>query len=225
MKRNTVDTAILWLIIIGPIAIGIAVSIYYGGSKVVAIWTGFAGVVLLLLAAALQWQQTVQSAEIKKADGAHPNVSVSDAGIVTKGGDAAPTVFVTIKNSGQGTAYGLTWRAAFAMRAFPDFGILELDRKNIAATFDLPPNGTLFYEWRFTEWGVGNWDLINNGRGAIFAFGEILYKDTEASKAMRCNKYRLYHGGDSLAPEGKFAIAKEGNSTDKNCDYNGPSAN
>jgi hypothetical protein len=152
-------------------------------------------------------------------------VSVSDAGIITKPGDSAPTVYVIIKNTGQAPVYGLTWRVSFAMRKFTDIGILDIDRKNIAARFDLPPSGTLFYERKFTEWGSGGWDLIHSGQGVIFAFGEILYKDTDASKVPRCTKYRLYHGGDSLAPEGKFAIAKEGNSTDKNCDYGGCSAN
>lgn len=211
------ETAIFWLAILGPLIIGIAGCVYYGGSKVVAIWIGFAGCVFLLLAAALQWHQAIRSAEEEKTDPTLPYVSVSDAGIVTKPNDSAPTVFVVIKNSGQTPAYGVTWRAAFAVRNFPDIGVLDLDHKSVAAKFDLPPGNTLFYEWKFEQWGDGNWAAIKKGDVAILAFGEILYTDQSKSKKPRCTQYRLIHGGDSLAPEGKFGIAKEGNYTDGDC--------
>jgi hypothetical protein len=215
MQKNVLDTAANWLLVLGPTIIGIAGGVYYGGSKVVAVWMGFAGCALLLLAAALQWQQHIRGAE---ADIKRPIVSVIDAGIITKRGDTAPTVFVIAKNTGQATADGLTWRAAFAMRSYPDTGNLALDQRNVAPNFDLPPGGTLSYEWKFTEWGEGNWDLVKSGRGAIFAYGEIRYRNADSTSGrLLCTNYRLYHGGDSMAPEGKFAIAKEGNGVDKGC--------
>jgi hypothetical protein len=59
VKRKGMDAAVFWLVIIGPILIGLAGCIWYGGSKTVGVWSGFAGAVLLLLAAALQLQQFV----------------------------------------------------------------------------------------------------------------------------------------------------------------------
>jgi hypothetical protein len=53
------DAAVFWLVIIGPILIGLAGCIWYGGSQTVGLWTGFAGAVLLILAGALQLQQLV----------------------------------------------------------------------------------------------------------------------------------------------------------------------
>jgi hypothetical protein len=59
MKRNGMETAIFWLVIMGPLIIGIAACIYYGGSKTFAVWVGFVGCILLLLAATFQWQQII----------------------------------------------------------------------------------------------------------------------------------------------------------------------
>ena len=59
MKRKIMEFAVFWLVIIGPILIGLAGAIWYGGGKTPALWAGFTGTVLLLLAAALQIQQTI----------------------------------------------------------------------------------------------------------------------------------------------------------------------
>lgn len=48
------DAAVFWLVIIGPILIGLGVAIWYGSSRTVGLWTGFAGAVLLSLAGSLQ---------------------------------------------------------------------------------------------------------------------------------------------------------------------------
>jgi len=210
------ETAINWVFGIGSLIIGIAGSVYYGGSKITGIWIGFFGAVLLLLAAALQWQKYLSGKESANFDPARPYVAVGDAGISAQNDAAAPTVFVTIKNNGQTPARRLTWRASFTVRTYPDIGEFTLDRNTAAPeNFDLQPGGTLFYQWTFTDWEKGFWEMINKGDAAIFAYGEITYED--ASKTVRCTKYRLIHGGDSLVPEGKFGIAKEGNSTDDEC--------
>jgi hypothetical protein len=59
MKRKGTEAAIFWLVIIGPILIGLAGCIWYGGSRTPALWVGFVGVVLLLLTGALQLQQVI----------------------------------------------------------------------------------------------------------------------------------------------------------------------
>lgn len=59
MKRNIMETTILWFFILGPIVIGIASGVYYGESKLIGIWIGFFGCVLLLVSGALQWHQFI----------------------------------------------------------------------------------------------------------------------------------------------------------------------
>jgi hypothetical protein len=208
---------------IGLLLIGTAATVYWSnGSSIVALWLFVVGIVWLVFTGGCQAQRAILSAETEETDDPNrPHVSVTDAGIITKPGDNAPTVFVTIRNSGKRPAYGLIWRAAFAMRNFPDIGVLDLDRKSIAARFDLAPDAPLFYEWKFSEWGDGNWPLIKSGKAAILAFGEISYRD--GPKTGICIvRYRLIHGGDSFVPEGKFGIAKEGNSTGPECKKDSP---
>jgi hypothetical protein len=59
MKRNGMDFALFWLVIIGPILISLAGCIWYGDGRTPALWVAFAGAVLLMLAAALQLQQAI----------------------------------------------------------------------------------------------------------------------------------------------------------------------
>lgn len=59
MTRKAMHTAVFWLVIIGPILIGLAAAIWYGSSRTFGLWTGFAGAILLLLAGSLQWQQAI----------------------------------------------------------------------------------------------------------------------------------------------------------------------
>ena len=68
MKRKAMDAAVFWLVIIGPVLIGLAGGIWYGGSRTFGLWAGFFGVVLLILAAALQlqghiWKYTTASSD------------------------------------------------------------------------------------------------------------------------------------------------------------------
>jgi hypothetical protein len=61
MKRKGMEVAVFWLVIIGPIFIGLAGAIWYGGSKTPALWVGFSGIMLLLFAGALQLQQFISN--------------------------------------------------------------------------------------------------------------------------------------------------------------------
>ena len=61
------DFAVFWLVIIGPILISLAVGIWFGGIKTLALWTGFSGAVLLMLAATLQLQQFVWKPSVPAA--------------------------------------------------------------------------------------------------------------------------------------------------------------
>ncbi len=63
VMRKGMNSAVFWLVIIGPVLIGLAAAIWYGESKTFGLWTGFAGIVLLILAAAIQLQQSIWNAE------------------------------------------------------------------------------------------------------------------------------------------------------------------
>lgn len=135
-------------------------------------------------------------------------VSVSNADISDLTGGDAPTVSVTIKNTGITPAYDLTWRATFAARDFPAPQEIVLDRNKVAPKTDLAPGDVLSYKWTFTEWKK-EWAIkIAEGNAAIFAVGEILYKDAFGNS--HSTKYRLIHGGDSMVGPGKFGPAAEG---------------
>lgn len=136
-------------------------------------------------------------------------VSVSDASLSDVTGANAPTVAVNIKNTGLTPAYDLTWRAIFAVTGFPVTKEIRLDRKKVAPKIVLPPGGVLSYKWTFPEWKKEWSEMISKGDAAIFAIGEITYKD--AFGKSRSTKYRLIHGGDSMVSPGKFGPAAEGN--------------
>src|ERR1700757_116255 len=59
MKRKGMETAVFWLVIVGPILIGVAGAAWYGGRQTLALWMGFVGTVFLLLAGALQSQLAI----------------------------------------------------------------------------------------------------------------------------------------------------------------------
>jgi hypothetical protein len=93
MKRKGMDTAVFWLVIIGPILIGVAGAAWYGGRKIPALWMGFVGTILLLLAVALQSQLAIW-----KSQAGEPTSSPMIEGSGGKGGDA--------KVGGSGIALG-----------------------------------------------------------------------------------------------------------------------
>jgi hypothetical protein len=139
-------------------------------------------------------------------------ISVVDADLSDLTGDIPPTVAVNIKNTGQSPAYDLSWRATFAAREVPVTEGIPLDRKKKAATLNLPPGGTLSVKWTFTEWEKGWNERIAKGSAAIFAIGEISYKD--AYGVQRFTKYRLIHGGGVTNTPGKFGPDMWGNESD-----------
>ncbi|MBV8056838.1 MAG: hypothetical protein JO071_16545, partial [Deltaproteobacteria bacterium] len=63
MKRKEMDIAIVWLLVVGPIAIGTGFTVWYGaGNKTVALWVGFIEIAMLLVAGALQLQKSIWEA-------------------------------------------------------------------------------------------------------------------------------------------------------------------
>ena len=69
------ETAVVWLLVIGPLIISIGAAIYWGsGSKTVGLWIGFVpGAVVLVIAAGLQWQINLNRAQSKDAPVKQPD--------------------------------------------------------------------------------------------------------------------------------------------------------
>ena len=217
------ELLIFWLPIFSSILLGgFATAAWYGGNKTLGLWLTFAGLVCLLLTATIQIQQYLQTTNSIPKTTDVPDkasviaqrayVSVSDAGISDFIGANAPTVTVTIKNTGVTPAYDLTWRATFAAREFPATQEIVLDRGKVAPKIVLAPGNVLSYKWTFTEWKNEWGKKIAAGDAAIFAVGEIFYKDVFGNPHF--TKYRLIHGGDSMVSPGKFGPAAEGNEAD-----------
>jgi hypothetical protein len=78
------ELAVFWLVIIGPTLIGLASAIWFGSGKTPALWIGFCGTVLLVLAGTLQWQQAIWKTQ------AAPAINVAPTeGAGGKGGTAS----------------------------------------------------------------------------------------------------------------------------------------
>ena len=168
----------------------------------------FAALIGLLIVLALM-PDTPNQAQIV---GQRAYISVIDADLSDLTGDIPPTVAVSVKNTGQTPAYDLSWRATFAAREVPVTIEIPLDREKKAATLNLPPGGVLSYKWTFTDWKKGWNEKIAKGTAAIFAVGEISYKD--AYSIRRFTKYRLIHGGGATNTPGKFGPDMRGNESD-----------
>ena len=215
---------LFWLPLIASILLGgVAASAWYGGDKVLGLWLAFAGVVLLLLTGAIQIQHGIREDEAVTAAAAATQakaneiakrayVSVSDATVSDLSGEIPPTVSVVIKNTGASPAYDLTWRATFAATESPTDEEIVLDRTKDAPAIILPTGEVLSYQWTFSQWEKGWNKKVFTGKAAIFAVGEISYKDAFGNP--HSTKYRLIHGGDSLVRPGKFGPDKKGNEAD-----------
>ena len=134
-------------------------------------------------------------------------VSDADTGPV---GTAAPAMAVTIKNTGQTPAYELSWRAKFVLaRPTPRDEDFALDRDKRAPTVTLAPGSTLSYKYAFADWKPQFGPLVEKGGLAIFAIGEVLYRDAFGER--RFTRYRLISGGGTDVTPGKFGPAIGGN--------------
>jgi hypothetical protein len=108
MERKGMDAAVFWLVIIGPVLIGLAVGIWYGSSKTLGLWTGFAGAVSLLVAGTLQWQQAIRQSQASEQT-AGPLMTTMPEGSGGKGGDAkvGGTGIAIGGSGGQAGKYGI----------------------------------------------------------------------------------------------------------------------
>jgi hypothetical protein len=70
MKRKWMETAVVWLLVIGPLLIGLGAAIWWGsGNNTVGLWGGFVpGAIALVFAAAFQVQTIISKSNSHEAD-------------------------------------------------------------------------------------------------------------------------------------------------------------
>ena len=214
MKRIRMETAVIWLLVIGPMLIGLGAAIWWeSGSKVVGLWTGFVpGAFVLIIAAALQAQIIVSKPEIVDSPKDNPlraYVFTDMNEVIHEPGHPAK-VILHIKNSGQTPAYDLTWRARFSVASIELEDQVAVNPDSSATKQILAQGGFLAYVFTFAE---ADWDprfdgLLREEKAAIYGAGQIRYKDIDGKE--RYTDYLLKSGGrfgtkSGIAP-GKFGI-------------------
>jgi hypothetical protein len=109
VKRHRVlDLAITWLPILGALVLGSAVTIWYGvGSKNVAIWTGFAGVIILALGFSLHLQKIVWNSDAKPVGPADSEINRQRAYVLVEASEVRylaqerpAEAWISLKNNG-----------------------------------------------------------------------------------------------------------------------------
>ena len=213
MKSKLMERAVFWLVIFGPLLIGLAACIYYGGgNKSLAVWMGFGGGLLLLLAVTVQLQEDVWKEQADSPPKDNPRrayVYVTDGDVANPPGGIV-TVAVNIKNTGQTPALELTWRAKFEVQLIGNEEKIKLDPDAVGVKQTLPPGESLSYKYSFPTWDPAIDALLASEKAAIFAIGEIRYKDSDGID--RFTDYLLKSGGrfpisTGIGP-GKFGAVK-----------------
>ena len=102
-------------------------------------------------------------------------------------------MIVNAKNTGQTPAYDLTWRAKFSVQKIGEGhkAVLDSDKEGVKQT--LPPGEVLSYKYSFPKWDPQLDALLASETAAIFAVGEIRYKDHRGVD--RHTDYLLMSGG------------------------------
>ena len=119
-------------------------------------------------------------------------VFVTDGFVETPAG-GTPTVAVNIKNTGQTPAVDLTWRAKFEVHLIGDERKIALEPDAIGVKQVLPPGESLSYKYTFPAWDSKIDALLAAETAAIFAVGEIRYRDNAGIS--RFTDYLLKSGG------------------------------
>jgi hypothetical protein len=234
MKRKRMETAVVWLLVIGPLLIGIGAAIYWGsGNNTVGLWAGFfPGAIALVLAATLQVQTIISKSqiaetpplnetEVKKAR-AYVFIDTIktkniDDNISVTAPDLIGHILVVVKNTGQTPAFKFTHHAAIRLAAWPPpDGLFNLPEVAPNSRDTLPSGG--FAQITVSlgrHLNVDEKTVLGLGIQAVYLFGEIGYDDVFGIK--RCTHYRYRVGGDIGFNGSSMAPMTEGNEVDQNC--------
>jgi hypothetical protein len=117
---------------------------------------------------------------------------------------------VNIENTGRTPALDLTWRAKFEVRLIADRDKVALDPGPTGVKQVLPSGKSLSYKYTFPTWDPKIDEMLASETAAIFAVGEIRYKDSDGID--RFTDYLLMSGGrfgikSGIAP-GKWGTIK-----------------
>jgi len=100
MTRNYMEFAVYWLVIIGPLLVGVGLSIwgFSDGNRSHALWFGFAGCVLLLIGLAFQLQLKIWDSAAVKVSVPSVSAETLKQQSTTKADDSTATQQVNIGN-------------------------------------------------------------------------------------------------------------------------------
>lgn len=203
------DFVTFWLPIIGGILLGgLALSAWYGGNKTLAIWSGFAGLVCLLLLAALQVQEAVWDSA-RDPDSTQPYLFIVTASIAGFGRAEPIQTSVDIKNvSDSINAIVTSSVVIITTRPYPLVDPLPI-RPLVPGRIVIPPGVTqpLRAAMARALTAEENAAVLASQR-AIYVFGEVHYRSPKGQEHITA--FRLICLGDQTRM-GTLRATEEGN--------------
>jgi hypothetical protein len=205
MKRISMETAVVWLLVIGPLFIGLGAAIFWGsGDRLVGLWTGFVpGAVGLVIAAALQIQiiisrpETVELPSVPAENEinrqrAYVLVEASEIRNLAKG--TPVEAWISLKNNGLTPAFDLQRTATIFATKYPHTKFERVEPGSARAV--LGPGGAVdFAPIRMSRaLTFEERSAVAKGDMAIYVYGGIRYRDIY--QITRCTNFRLMYRGN-----------------------------
>jgi hypothetical protein len=213
MKRIRMETAVVWLLVVGPLLVGIGAAIYWGsGSKLAGLWGGFVpGAIVLIIAAALQIQIFISKPDVAELpigpsdseinrQRAYVLVEASELRYLAQ--EKPVEAWISLKNNGLTPAFDLQRMARIFATKYPHTDFERLEPGNSRAV--LGPGGAVdFAPIRMSRaLTFDERSAVAKGEMAIYVYGSIKYRDIY--QVTRCANFRLMYrgngGGISAAP-------------------------
>jgi hypothetical protein len=225
MKRKRMETAVVWLLVIGPLLVGIGAAIYWGsGSKLLGLWAGFVpGAVVLIIAAALQTQIIISKSDMVEPSPGPPEaeinrqrayVLVEASELRFVGGERPAEGWISLRNNGLTPAFDLQRTATIFAAKYPHTDFERKEPGNARAV--LGPGGAVdFGPIRMSRnLTFAEAEEVARGNMAIYVYGGIRYRDIY--QVTRCTNFRLMYRGTGGRPAGAVALEQlpEGNNYD-----------
>lgn len=199
------DFAVTRLGILGPVVFGAGLAIWglTNGNKTSALWAGFFGLFMILVAMTLHLQQSIWKDEAAAKDQGPTAAEIAakqsrayvlledvemsniadDTGVVGK----VPMIRIVIKNSGQTPAYGVVHQTAARLAPFPP-------PPDLFRMPSLPPQSVDIIAAGSSSLAVVGLDnpinmdrvtMLGFGTMAVYVFGQITYQDASEANAAR----------------------------------------